>query len=131
MIQKESRLKVIDNSGAKEVLMIGARGFFKKKSFNVGDVIKVTVKNALPQSKTSTSKVKKGEIYFALIMKTKYPIKRKTGHMISFDENAVILLTQQMVPVGTAIFGDVPREITKNNIDSLKKITSMVTGGVL
>jgi large subunit ribosomal protein L14 len=131
MIQKESRLKIIDNSGAKEVLMIGATGYSKRKSFDVGDIIKVTVKDALPQSTTSKSKVKKGEIYFALIVKSKYPIRRKTGHMISFDENAAILLTPQLVPIGTSIFGDVPREITRSNIDSLKKITSMVTGGVL
>jgi len=126
MIQKETILDVVDNSGAKKVLMIGATGFSRRRSFGVGDVIKITVKAAIPHTK-----VKKGEKYFALIVKTKYPIKRKTGHSVAFDENAVILLNAGMTPIGTSIFGDIPREINKLNIGALKKITSMVTGGIL
>lgn len=126
MIQKETMLNVVDNSGAKKVLMIGATGFSTRRSFTVGDVIKVTVKEATPHTK-----VKKGEKYFALIVKTKYPIRRKTGHDIAFESNGVILLTPGLSPIGTSIFGDVPREINRLNIESLKKITSMVTGGVL
>lgn len=130
MIQKESRLKVIDNSGGKEVLVFSIRGRSGRGScagFTVGDIVKVTVKSAIPHSK-----VKKGEKYFALIARTKYPFKsRSNGQYISFGENAVILLNNQYSMIGTTVFGDVPREITKCNHDGVKKIISVVTGSVL
>lgn len=126
MIQKETILNVTDNSGAQKVLMFGCRGYSKKKTFTVGDIVKVAVKKTIPNAK-----VKSGEIYFALIVRTKYSIKRKNGQTISFAENAAILLTPQYNMVGTSVFGDVPREILKSHYEGIKKIASCVTGGLL
>jgi large subunit ribosomal protein L14 len=143
MIQKESRLKVIDNSGGKEVLVFGIKGRSGRGScsqFTVGDIVKVTIKSAIPHSK-----VKKGEKCFALIARTKYPFKsRSNGQYFSFNENSAILLKDNYDMIGTIVFGDVPREICKQNfnkkrtnaikaknIDNINKILSMVSGSVL
>ncbi|MDR1488341.1 MAG: 50S ribosomal protein L14 [Holosporales bacterium] len=106
MIQSESRLGVADNSGAKEVLCIKVLGGSKRRYAGVGDVIVVTIKNAIPRGK-----VKKGDIHNAVIVRTKHPIRRKDGMQIFFDKNAVVLIDKQGEPIGSRIFGPVTREL--------------------
>ena len=105
MIQQESRLKVADNSGAKEVLCIRVLGGSKRRYASVGDQIVVTVKEATPGG------VKKGTVSKAVIVRTKKEIRRKDGSYIRFDDNAVVLLTAADEPRGTRIFGPVAREL--------------------
>jgi large subunit ribosomal protein L14 len=106
MIQAESRLKIADNSGAKEVLCIKVLGGSKRKFASVGDVIVVTVKDAIPRGK-----VKKGTVHKAVIVRTKKELKRTDGSTIKFDSNAAVLINNQGEPVGTRIFGPVCREL--------------------
>ncbi len=105
MIQQESRLKVADNSGAKEVLCIRVLGGSKRRYASIGDLIVVTVKEATPGG------VKKGTVSKAVIVRTKKEIRRKDGSYIRFDDNAVVLLNNQDEPRGTRIFGPVAREL--------------------
>jgi len=105
MIQQESRLKVADNSGAREVLCIRVLGGSKRRYASVGDKIIVTVKDAAPGG------VKKGLVSPAVIVRTKKEIRRKDGSYIRFDDNAVVLLTPNDEPRGTRIFGPVAREL--------------------
>lgn len=105
MIQQESRLKVADNSGAKEVLCIRVLGGSKRRYASVGDQIVVTVKAASPGG------VKKGTVSKAVVVRTKKEIRRKDGSYIRFDDNAVVLLTAADEPRGTRIFGPVAREL--------------------
>ena len=105
MIQQESRLKVADNSGAKEVLCIRVLGGSKRRYASVGDQIVVTVKEATPGG------VKKGTVSKAVIVRTRKEIRRKDGSYIRFDDNAVVLLNNQDEPRGTRIFGPVAREL--------------------
>ncbi|MCH8318028.1 MAG: 50S ribosomal protein L14 [Bacteroidetes bacterium] len=106
MIQQESRLKIADNSGAKEALCIRVLGGTGKRYATVGDRIVVTVKSAL-----STSNLKKGTISTAVVVRTKKEIRRKDGSYIRFDDNAAVLLVQADEPRGTRIFGPVAREL--------------------
>ena len=106
MIQSESRLEVADNSGAKEVLCIKVLGGSKRRYASVGDVIVVTVKDAVPRGKA-----KKGEIFRAVIVRTKQAVKRVDGSRISFDKNAAVLINKQGEPIGSRIFGPVTREL--------------------
>lgn len=106
MIQKESRLKVADNSGAKEVLCINVLGGSKKRYAAVGDKIIVSVKTAIP-----VSNVKKGSIQTAVVVRTKKEYRRKDGSYIRFDDNACVLLNATNEPVATRIFGPVAREL--------------------
>ena len=106
MIQQESRLRVADNSGAKEVLCIRVLGSSGKRYASIGDQIVCTVKNAIPASGT-----KKGTVIKAVIVRTKKRVRRKDGSYIRFDDNAVVLLNEQNEPVGTRIFGPVGREL--------------------
>ncbi|HCR52777.1 MAG: 50S ribosomal protein L14 [Cyclobacteriaceae bacterium] len=106
MIQTESRLKVADNSGAKEVLCVHVLGGTKRRYASVGDTIVVTVKSALP-----SSQVKKGTVSKAVVVRTKKEIRRKDGSYIRFEENAAVLLNAQNEPRGTRIFGPVAREL--------------------
>lgn len=106
MIQQESRLKVADNSGAKEVLCIRVLGNSGQDYAGIGDVITVTVKSAVP-----AGNVKKGTVSQAVIVRTKYKLRRKDGSYINFDDNAVVLLNQAGDPRGTRIFGPVAREL--------------------
>jgi len=106
MIQSESRLEVADNSGAKEVLCIKVLGGSKRRYASVGDVIVVTVKDAVPRGKA-----KKGEIFRAVIVRTKQAVKRLDGSTISFDKNAAVLINKQGEPIGSRIFGPVTREL--------------------
>jgi large subunit ribosomal protein L14 len=106
MIQKESRLKVADNSGAKEVLCINVLGGSKRRYAAVGDKIIVSVKTAIP-----VSNVKKGSIQTAVVVRTRKEFRRKDGSYIRFDDNACVLLNAANEPVATRIFGPVAREL--------------------
>lgn len=106
MVQQESRLKVADNSGAREVLVIRVLGGTGKKYASIGDKVVVTVKNALP-----SGNVKKGVVSRAVVVRTKKEIRRKDGSYIRFDDNAVVLLNNNDELRGTRIFGPVAREL--------------------
>ena len=106
MIQQESRLKVADNTGAKEVLCIKVSGGTNRRYARLGDEITVTVKKAIPGGI-----VKKGEISKAVIVRTRKEIRRKDGSYIRFDENAAVLIDSQKEPKGTRVFGPVAREL--------------------
>ncbi|MCO7176806.1 50S ribosomal protein L14 [Sporolactobacillus kofuensis] len=106
MIQQESRLKVADNSGAREVLTIKVLGGSGRKTANIGDVIVASVKQATPGGV-----VKKGEVVKAVVVRTKHGVRRVDGSYIRFDENAVVLIKEDKSPRGTRIFGPVAREL--------------------
>jgi large subunit ribosomal protein L14 len=106
VIQQESRLKVADNTGAKEVLCIKVLGGTGRRYASIGDVIVVTVKSAIPNGM-----VKKSEVTRAVVVRTRKEIRRKDGSYIRFDDNAAVLLTAQGEPRGTRIFGPVAREL--------------------
>ena len=106
MIQMQSHLDVADNSGAKEVMCIKVLGGSKRRYATVGDVIKVAVQDAIPRGK-----VKKGEVYDAVVVRTKKGVRRTDGSLIRFDGNAAVLLTNKLEPIGTRIFGPVTREL--------------------
>jgi len=110
MIQKESRLKVADNSGAREILTIRVAGGSHRKYASVGDVISATVKIAQPNAL-----VKKGEVVKAVVVRVSKEYKRRDGSMIRFDENAAVLINAQGNPRGTRIFGPVARELRERN----------------
>ena len=110
MIQQETRLKVADNTGAKDILCIKVLGGSRKKYARVGDQIIVTVKKAIPGGV-----VKKGEVSTAVVVRTKKEIKRKDGSYIRFDENAAVLINSQKEPMGTRVFGPVARELREKN----------------
>lgn len=110
MIQQRTVLKVLDNSGAKTVRCIKVLGGFKKKYSKLGDTIIVSIQNLRNRSK-KTSKVKKKEIYKALIIKTKIGYRKKTGHKKSFFKNAVTLLNKQGNPIATRILGPIPQNL--------------------
>ena len=105
MIQQETRLKVADNTGAKEVLCIKVLGGSKRKYAKLGDVIVITVKKTIPGG------IKKGEISKAVVVRTRKEYRRKDGSYIRFDDNAAVLIDMQKEPKGTRIFGPVAREL--------------------
>lgn len=106
MIQTQSYLDVADNSGARRVMCIKVLGGSHRRYANVGDIIKVTVKEAIPRGK-----VKKGQVMKAVVVRTKKGVRRNDGSLIRFDDNAAVLLNNQDAPVGTRIFGPVTREL--------------------
>lgn len=106
MIQQQTKMKVADNSGAKEVMCIKVIGGSKRRYAAVGDIVVVSVKSALP-----TSKVKKGEVAKAVIVRTVQSIRRADGTYIKFDDNAAVLINAAKEPIGTRIFGPVAREL--------------------
>lgn len=106
MIQQESRLKIADNSGAKEILCIRVLGGTGRRYANIGDVIVATVKDANP-----TGNVKKKSVVKAVVVRTKNQIKRKDGSTIAFDENAAVIINDDKTPKATRVFGPVPREL--------------------
>ncbi|MBN1636019.1 MAG: 50S ribosomal protein L14 [Deltaproteobacteria bacterium] len=106
MIQQQTRLKVADNSGAKVVMCIKVLGGTRRRYASLGDIIVVTVKDAIPNSK-----VKKGEVCLAVVVRTKRTFKRNDGSCIRFDDNSAVILNMQKEPVGTRIFGPVAREL--------------------
>ena len=110
MIQNETRLRVADNTGAREILVIRVKGGHRRRYAHVGDVITATVKTAIPQGS-----VKKGEVVQAVVVRTKKPYGRDDGTTIAFDENAAVIIDQQRNPRGTRIFGPVARELREKN----------------
>lgn len=106
MIQMQSTLDAADNSGAKRVMCIKVLGGSNRRYAGVGDVIKVSIKDAIPRGK-----VKKGEVYNAVVVRTRKGVRRSDGSSIRFDGNAAVLLNNQLQPIGTRIFGPVTREL--------------------
>ncbi|MDX2429024.1 MAG: 50S ribosomal protein L14 [Xanthomonadales bacterium] len=106
MIQMQSMLTAADNSGARRVMCIKVLGGSKRRYARIGDIIKVTVKDAIPRGK-----VKKGEVYDAVVVRTRSGVRRNDGSLIRFDGNAAVLLTPKLEPIGTRIFGPVTREL--------------------
>lgn len=110
MIQVQTTLDVADNSGAKKVGCVKVLGGSKRRYASVGDIIVISVKDAMPHAK-----VKKGEVYKAVIVRTKKEINRPDGSHIRFDNNSAVLLNKSMEPIGTRIFGPVARELRSRN----------------
>ncbi|MCF7985565.1 MAG: 50S ribosomal protein L14 [Thiohalocapsa sp.] len=106
MIQMQTRLSVADNSGARSVQCIKVLGGSHRRYAGIGDVIKVTVKDAIPRGK-----VKKGDVFNAVVVRTRKGVRRPDGSVIRFDGNAAVLLNNQLQPIGTRIFGPVTREL--------------------
>ena len=110
MIQMQTNLDVADNSGARRVMCIKVLGGSKRKYASVGDIIVVSIKEAIPRGR-----VKKGDVMKAVVVRTAKDIKRADGSVIRFDSNAAVLINNQAEPVGTRIFGPVPRELRARN----------------
>lgn len=110
MIQNESRLRVADNTGAKEVLVIRPLGGSKRRFANIGDVVVCAVKQAAPGGS-----VKKGDVVKAVIVRSKYGVRRENGTYIRFDDNAVVIIKDDKSPKGTRIFGPVARELREKD----------------
>ena len=106
MIQMQTMLAAADNSGARELMCIKVLGGSKRRYASVGDVIKVSIRDAIPRSK-----VKKGEVYNAVVVRTAKGVRRPDGSLIRFDDNAAVLLNNKLEPIGTRIFGPVTREL--------------------
>src|SRR5690606_1498111 len=117
MIQMQSHLDVADNSGAKEVMCIKVLGGSKRRYAAIGDIIKVSVKDAIPRGK-----VKKGEVYNAVVVRTRTGVRRADGSLSRFDGNAAVLLNAKHEPIGTRIFGPVTRELRS---EKFMKIVSL------
>ena len=110
MIQNETRLKVADNTGAKELLVIRCLGGSRRKRANIGDVVVCSVKDAAPGGTA-----KKGQVVKAVIVRTRYGIKRSNGSYIKFDDNAAVIIKEDNTPLGTRIFGPVARELREKD----------------
>ncbi|WP_291318717.1 50S ribosomal protein L14 [Desulfonatronospira sp.] len=110
MIQVQTKLDVADNSGAKSVACIKVLGGSKRRYASIGDIVVVSVKDAMPRAK-----VKKGDIYKAVVVRTKKEVGRNDGSHIRFDNNSAVLLNKNMEPIGTRIFGPVARELRGKN----------------
>ncbi len=110
MIQMQTMLAAADNSGARQVMCIKVLGGSKRRYASVGDVIKVSIKDAIPRGR-----VKKGEIYNAVVVRTRKGVRRPDGTVIRFDGNAAVLLNNKLEPIGTRIFGPVTRELRTEN----------------
>ena len=121
MIQMQSTLSAADNSGAKELMCIKVLGGSKRRYAAIGDVIKVTVKDAIPRGK-----VKKGEVYNAVVVRTAKGVRRPDGSLIRFDGNAAVLLNNKLEPIGTRIFGPVTRELRNEKFMKIVSLASEV-----
>lgn len=117
MIQPFTRLKVADNSGAKEIMCIKVLGGSKRRYARVGDIIVASVKKALPNGK-----IKKGQVVKAVIVRTKKELQRENGSLIRFDDNAAVILDNKKEPIGTRIFGPIAREVRH---EGFQKIASL------
>ncbi|MBS3965333.1 MAG: 50S ribosomal protein L14 [Methylomonas sp.] len=117
MIQMQTSLEVADNSGAKKVMCIKVLGGSHRRYAGIGDIIKVSVKDAMPRTR-----VKKGDVYNALVVRTRRGVRRADGSVIRFDGNAAVILNNQLQPIGTRIFGPVTRELRG---DRFMKIISL------
>ena len=107
MIQMQSILRVADNTGARSLMCIKVLGGSKRKYAGIGDIIKVSIKDAAPRGR-----VKKGEVYNAIVVRTAKGVRRIDGSLLKFDENAAVLLNNKLEPIGTRIFGPVTRELS-------------------
>ena len=121
MIQQDSRLKVADNSGAREILVIRVMGGSKVKTGNVGDIVVGTVKNATPNGT-----VKKGKVVKAVIVRTTFGLRRDDGSYIKFDDNACVIIKDDKTPVGTRIFGPVARELREKDFMKIVSLAKEV-----
>ena len=110
MIQMQTYLAAADNSGARQLMCIKVLGGTRRRYASVGDVIKVSIKGAIPRGK-----VKKGEVYNAVVVRTRKGVRRPDGSVIRFDGNAAVLLNNKLEPIGTRIFGPVTRELRNEN----------------
>ena len=117
MIQMQSMLDAADNSGARRLMCVKVLGGSKRRYAGIGDIVKVAVKEAIPRGK-----VRKGETYNAVIVRTRTGVRRPDGSLVRFDRNAAVLLTNQLQPVGTRIFGPVTRELRR---ERFMKIVSL------
>ncbi|MEI7795136.1 MAG: 50S ribosomal protein L14 [Methylococcaceae bacterium] len=117
MIQMQTNLEVADNSGAKKVMCIKVLGGSHRRYAGIGDIIKVSIKDAIPRGR-----VKKGEVYNALVVRTRKGVRRPDGSVIRFDGNAAVILNNNLQPLGTRIFGPVTRELRG---DRFMKIISL------
>lgn len=106
MIQMQTQLDAADNSGARQVMCIKVLGGSKRRYARIGDIIKVSVKDAIPRGR-----VKKGEVYSAVVVRTRKGVRRPDGSLIRFDSNAAVLLNNNLQPIGTRVFGPVTREL--------------------
>src|SRR5438105_2406244 len=123
MIQMQTILEVADNTGARRVMCIKVLGGSKRRYAHIGDVIKVSIKDAAPRGR-----VKKGEIYHAVVVRTRHGVRRDDGAKVKFDTNAAVLLTPKLEPIGTRIFGPVTREL---RTERFMKIVSLPLEGNL
>ena len=121
MVMQESRLKVADNSGARELLVIKVMGGSKVKTANIGDVVVGTVKKAIPNSP-----VAKGKIVKAVIVRTVEGVRRKDGSYIKFDDNACVLIKDDKTPVGTRVLGPVARELREKEYNKIVSLAPEV-----
>ena len=119
MIQTETNLVVADNSGARSVRVFRIYGGSHRKSCSVGDIVQCAVKDAIPNGK-----VKKGSVVKAVIVRTSYPLERKDGSTIRFDDNACVIINEDKTPIGTRVFGPVARELREKG-DTFMKIISL------
>ena len=119
MIQMQSRLEVADNTGARSVMCIKVLGGSKRRYASIGDIIKVSIKDAAPRGR-----VKKGEVYDAVVVRTAKGVRRSDGSLVKFDSNAAVLLDPKHEPIGTRIFGPVTRELRS---DKFMKIVSLAS----
>lgn len=121
MIQMQSRMDVADNSGAREVMCVKVLGGSKRRTANIGDIVVVSVKDAIPRGR-----VKKGAVHKAVIVRTRKGLKRQHGEQIRFDGNACVLINAQGEPIGTRIFGPVTRELRGKGFMKIISLASEV-----
>lgn len=121
MVQQESRLKVADNTGARELLVIRVLGGSKKKYGNIGDIVVGTVKKAIPNSN-----LKKGKVVKAVIVRSVQGVKRKDGSFIKFDDNACVIIKDDKSPVGTRVLGPVARELREKEFSKIVSLAPEV-----
>jgi len=117
MIQMQTSLEAADNSGARRLMCVKVLRGTRHRYAGIGDIVRVSVKEAVPRGK-----VKKGEVYKALVVRTRHGVRRADGSLIRFDNNAVVLLNNQLQPIGTRIFGPVTREL---RTEQFMKIVSL------
>jgi len=121
MVQQETRLKVADNSGAREVLVIRVLGGSKVKTGNIGDIVVATVKKATPNGN-----IKKGKVVKAVIVRSKFGVRREDGSYIKFDDNACVLIKDDKTPVGTRVLGPVARELRDHGYTKIVSLANDV-----
>jgi large subunit ribosomal protein L14 len=121
MIQQETRLKVADNSGAREVLVIRVKGGSKVKYANIGDIVTCTVKKAIPNSN-----IKEGKVVKAVIVRSRQGVRRDDGSYIKFGDNACVLIREDKSPIGTRVLGPVARELRDKNYMKIVSLASEV-----